>query len=395
MPRPGEPVVPPLVLSSTFAGGRGEAELRYTRYGNNPTQEGVARKLAELEGTEAALVLSSGMAAVAMTALALVETGGHIVASRHLYGATRTLFVEELPRRGIGCTLVDPDEPGAWVSAVRRETGLLYLEMPTNPTLRLPDPRPVVALGRERGIPVAMDATFATPVNARPAELGVDVVIHSATKYLGGHSDLIAGVVAGRAAVVRAVTAVMRLYGPSVDPHTAWLLDRGLRTLPMRMAAHNANALALARHLEGRPGVARVLHPGLASHPDHARSAALMPGGRGGMLSFVLAGGGPAADRFMEALEIIRVAPSLGGVESLASQPRHTSHRGMDAGARDEAGIPDGFIRISVGVEDAADLIADLDRGLAAARGPTGASADPEAERAERSAERADPGAGG
>jgi cystathionine beta-lyase/cystathionine gamma-synthase len=251
---------------------------------------------------------------------------------------------------------------------VRPETALLYLEMPTNPTLRLPDPRPVVAVGRERGVPVAMDATFATPVNARPAELGVDVVIHSATKYLGGHSDLIAGVVAGSRKLVDAVTHVMRLYGPSADPHAAWLLDRGLRTLALRMERHNANALALARFLEGRPGVEQVIYPGLSSHPDHHLVPELMPGGTGGMLSFVLRGGGPAADRFMDALHLVQVAPSLGGVESLVSQPRHTSHRGMGASQREAAGIPDGFVRLSVGVEDLPDLQADLERALSAAQ---------------------------
>jgi cystathionine beta-lyase/cystathionine gamma-synthase len=365
-PGPGDPVVPSLVQSATFIGGRAGDELLYTRYGNNPLQRLVGRKVAELEGAEEGLVLASGMSAIVMTTLALTHAGDHVVASAHLYGATLRFLEEELPRRGVEVTLVDPSSGRAWRRAVRAETRLLYTELPTNPTLRVFDPRPVTDLAHGAGIPLVMDATFATPVNLRPLTLGVDVVVHSATKYLGGHSDLIAGVVAGSRSVVGEVVEMMKLYGPAPDPHMVWLLDRGLRTLDVRVRRQNESALALALWLEGRPGVERVLYPGLESHPDHATARELFANGAGfgGMLSFVLDGGAAAADDFMDRLQLVSVAPSLGGVESLVSQPRHTSHRGLTARQREALDIPDGLVRLSVGLEDFGDLVEDLERAL-------------------------------
>lgn len=366
-PVPGAPVVPALVQSATFFGGMPGQELRYSRYGNNPNQEAVGRKVAALEGAEAGLLLASGMGATAMTVLAHLDSGDHVVASRHLYGTTLQLLGEELPRRGIRTTFVDPARgSGGWEEALEADTRLLFMEIPTNPTLRVLDPRPMVALARERGLLTAVDATFASPVNLRPLELGVDVVIHSATKYLGGHSDLVAGVVCGSRDRVEAVRGMMRLYGPAPDPHTAWLLDRGLRTLDVRVRRQNETALSLARWFRTRDGVADVLHPGLEEHPDHALAVELMEG-FGGMLSVILEGGGEAADAFVGALEVAMVAPSLGGVESLVSQPRYTSQRHQSPEERARAGIPDGFVRISVGVEDPEDLQEDFQRGLDAA----------------------------
>jgi cystathionine beta-lyase/cystathionine gamma-synthase len=365
---PGDPLVPPIVQSSTFVGS-GEGALLYTRYGNNPTQLQVARKLAALEGTEAALVLGSGMAAVAMTCLASVRPGEHIVASEDLYGATRQLFVHELPSRGVDTTLIDPSVEGAWASAMTPRTRLVYLEVPANPTLRVHDPRIPGAVAHEAGAAFAVDATFASPVNMRCAEHGADLVIHSATKYLGGHSDLIAGVVCGSDASVERVRSMMKLYGPSIDPHSAWLLDRGLRTLELRVRAQNETALALARWLEGRGGVVRVVYPGLPSHPDHGVARELLAG-FGGMLAVVVEGGAQGADRFASALEVAVVAPSLGGVETLVSQPRLTSHVGLSSEERERIGIPDGFLRFSIGVEDVEDLRDDLARGLAAVLSP-------------------------
>ncbi len=361
---PGAPVVPPIVQSATFMGGGHRAdEILYTRYGNNPLQLSVGEKLASLEGAPAALVLGSGMAAIAMTLLSLTRTGDHIVAASHLYGATRALLENELPRRGVQTTFVDPSEGRNWRRALRKKTRLFYLEAPTNPTLRLFDPRPVSKLAHDRGLPLVMDATFATPVNFRARELGVDVVLHSATKYLGGHSDLIAGAVVGDRALVEEIGSTARLYGPAADPHMVWLLDRGLRTLGVRMERHNRNALALAEFLEAHPRVKSVSYPGLPSHPDHDLAREIFPG-FGGMLSFVARGGGRGADQVMQSLELARVAPSLGGVETLVSQPRYTSHAGMTRDARAALGIPDGFIRVSVGIEDVDDLIADFDRAL-------------------------------
>ncbi|MDT8340227.1 MAG: aminotransferase class I/II-fold pyridoxal phosphate-dependent enzyme [Longimicrobiales bacterium] len=363
-PEPGDPVVPPLIQAATFHGdGRGKAELLYTRYGNNPLQLQVGQKLALLEGTEAGLVLGSGMAAISMSLLALTQAGDHIVASSHLYGATRTLLESELPRRGVTTTFVDPDEGREWRQALRKRTRLLYLEAPTNPTLRFFDPEPVAQLAQEMGLLVAMDATFATPINLRPLELGVDLVLHSATKYLGGHSDLIAGAVCGPAEVVEEVAHVARLYGPAADPHMVWLLDRGLRTLDVRMERHNRNGLAVAEHLAGHPAVEVVHYPGLADHPDH-RLASRLLSGFGGMVSFVVAGGGRGANRFMRRLELVSVAPSLGGVESLVSQPRYTSHASLTAAERGALGIPDGFVRLSVGLESVEDILRDLDQAL-------------------------------
>jgi cystathionine beta-lyase/cystathionine gamma-synthase len=369
-PVPGAPVVPPVVQSATFFGGVGEpaSQLLYSRYGNNPNQALVGEKMAALEGTEAALLLSSGMSAIAMTMLAALPEGGHVVASRHLYGATRILLERELPRRGITTTLIDPASRADWDAALTPETGVLLLEIPANPTLRVFDLRVPAEIARDREILLAVDGTFATPVNIRFADLGVGAVIHSATKYLGGHSDLVAGVVSGSNELIERIRTMMKLYGPAPDPHTAWLLDRGLKTLEMRVVQHNHNAMELANWFLDRAGVAEVLYPGLSGHPDHAVASEIMSG-FGGMLSIVLKGGGPAADAFASALEVAVVAPSLGGVETLVSQPRHTSHINFSDAMREDMGIPDGFVRISVGLEAVEDLEEDFGRALDAVKG--------------------------
>lgn len=360
---PGTPVVPAITQSATFHwGSPADGELLYSRYGNNPNQRQVSEKAAALEGTESAIALGSGMGAMSMTILALAGEGGHVVASSRLYGATQALLGDELPRRGIETTFVDPDQ-GGWEDALRDDTRIILIEIPTNPTLRVLDPRPVCALAHDHGARVVCDATFASPVNFRAASWGIDVVVQSATKYLGGHSDLIAGVAAGPADVVEEVTRLARLYGPALDPHAAWLLDRGMRTLDVRVRRHNENAMAVAQWAETRAEVERVVYPGLESHPDHTLAGELMDG-FGGMVSLVLAGGGDAADRFMGRLRLALAAPSLGGVETLVSQPRYTSHVGLSTEEREAQGIPDGFVRLSVGIEDARDLIADFEQAL-------------------------------
>jgi len=363
----GQPVVPPIVQSATFFWGEpSDGELRYSRYGNNPNQELLGRKIAALEGMESGMALGSGMAAITMPLLALTRSGDHILASSSLYGATRTLLEDELPLRGVETTFVDLDDGRAWRDAIRPETRVVYIELPTNPDLRLVDPRPLAGLCHDAGLTLMCDATFASPINLRAAEVGIDVVVHSATKYLGGHSDLIAGVVAGPRDLVHEAARIAHLYGPALDPHAAWLLDRGLRTLGLRMERHNRNAEALARWFSGREEVERVIHPGLSDHPDHELAAELLSGW-GGMVSLVLRGGHAAADRFTGALRLAGVAPSLGGVETLVSQPRHTSHRGRTAEELARMGIPPGFVRLSVGVEDVEDLKGDFRRGLEAA----------------------------
>ncbi len=363
--RPGAPVVAPLVRSSTFhwAGPADGTDLLYTRYGNNPVQTSLAKKLAALEGAEAAVALASGMAAISMTLLAATEAGDHVVSSRYVYGATHALLADELPRRGVSTTFVDPTDPASWTAAVTDRTKVVYAEIPTNPVLRVFDLEPARLAADRTGAVLAADVTFATPVNFRAADHGVDAIVHSATKYLGGHSDLVAGVVAGSGEFVERVTAAMKLYGPSIDPDAAWLLDRGLRTLAARMERHNRSARELAEWLEGAEGVRAVVYPGLPSHPDHA-TARRMLAGFGGIVSIVLQGGGQAADRFCSSLELAAAAPSLGGVETLVSQPRCTSHAGLLAAEREAAGIPDGFVRISVGLEDVADLKADFSQAL-------------------------------
>ena len=368
--RAGAPVVPPLVRSATFhwSDPAGDGKLRYTRYGNNPVQVSLGEKLAALEGVDAALALASGMAAISMTFLAATEAGDHVVSSRSIYGATHALLAHELPRRGVATTFVDPADPASWDAAVTDRTKIVYFELPTNPALRVFEVEPARRAADRVGAILAADVTFATPVNFRAAEHGVDAILHSATKYLGGHSDLIAGTVAGSRDLVANVAEMMKLYGPSIDPEAAWLLDRGLRTLPARMERHNRSAHELAQWFATAKGVRTAIHPGLTSHPDHVVARRLLAG-FGGMVSVILEGGGPAADTFCASLELAAPAPSLGGVETLVSQPRYTSHTGLDLAQREAEGISDGFVRISVGLEDVEDLKADFARALSRARG--------------------------
>ena len=356
-------MVSPLVSSSTFYNEvEPDGEVLYGRYANTESHRMVGARIAALEGAEAGLVVGSGMAAISLAILTFAGAGDHIVAANTLYGGTQALLSRELSRLGIETTFVDPAT--RWRDSLRQNTRLLYMEVPVNPTLRVPDPRPIVALAQEKGLPVIVDATFATPINWRPLADGVDVVVHSGTKYLGGHSDLVAGVVAGPASVVEQARQRLKSFGPSLDPHALWLLERGLKTLAIRVERQNTTAHALARWLTEHPAVRVVHYPGLDSHPDHLVASDLFDGFCG-MLSFVVAGGDEAAQRVMERFRLIAVAPSLGSVESLASMPRYTSHRALDAGQRRAVGIDDGFIRISVGVEDEKDLRADLDGALA------------------------------
>jgi cystathionine beta-lyase/cystathionine gamma-synthase len=362
---PDGPIVNPIVPAATFFTAPVPAgEVRYTRYGTNPNHEALAARLRALEGADAALAVASGNAAMSLALLACTgRYGRHVVAQNVLYGGTLRILRREFPELGIGTTLVDPYDARAWRDAVRPDTGALLMEVPVNPLLRVPDPRPVAALAQERGIPVIVDATFATPYNFRPLAYGAALVVHSATKYLGGHSDVTAGVVAGRADLVGEVHEKLKSYGPVLDPYAAWLLERGIKTLAVRMQRHNANALAIAAWLEAHPSVERVLYPGLPSHPDHALAGRLLDG-FGGMVSAVIRGGDEAALRVLGRLRRISVAPSLGGVETLVSMPRFTSHTLLTREERHAVGIADGFVRFSIGIEDTADLVADLAAAL-------------------------------
>lgn len=358
------PVVPPIAQSATFVSPVGsDEEVLYTRYGNNPNQVELARRYALLEGADHALFTSSGMGATALAHLAVLRPGDHLISSAWIYGGTRKLFDEEFGRFGIEITYVEPDNPRSWRKAVRKQTRAIFIETPTNPTLRVVDIPAVARAAREHGLALLVDATFASPINCRPIEHGADVVITSATKYLNGHADVIAGAVAGTASLIEEVTRLMRLWGQSLDPHAAWLVDRGMRTLAVRMQRHNENGMAVARWAAERSEFAAVHYPGLESHPNHAVAVRTLDG-FGGMVGLELAGGIRETERFLNRLRVITHAPSLAGVQSLISEPRLTSHRHMTASARAAIGIPDGFLRLSCGIEDEDDLIADLEQAL-------------------------------
>jgi cystathionine beta-lyase/cystathionine gamma-synthase len=367
-PEPGAPVVLPIHQTSTFyTDAEPSGEVRYTRYGTNPNHEALAIKLAALEGADDAIAVASGNAACALALLSCVAAGGHIAAQQELYGGTLRILDREMPRLGVDVTYVR--RAADWAAALRPNTGVILMEVPVNPTLHVPDVAAAAAIARQRGIPLVVDATFATPINFRPLEHGADLVFHSATKYLGGHSDLTAGVVAGGATLVGAVKELHKSFGPVLDPHAVWLLERGIKTLDVRMARHNSNGLAIARWLEQHPAVEHVFYPGLPSHPDHARAASLFSG-FGGVVSLTVRGGDAAALRVTQRLRLMCVAPSLGGVETLVSMPLFTSHAALTREQRHEAGIGDGFIRLALGIEDAPDLIADLEQALDTAPHP-------------------------
>lgn len=365
-PRPNAPVVNPIVPSTTFyMDPDGGGDLLYSRYGNGPNHTVVEARLAALDGGDDALVLGSGMAAMACAMLSLLQAGDHVVATDAIYGGTRALLSTELTRLGITTTYVDFFSPG-WREAIRPETRVVLGEFPSNPLLRVADLRPIADAAHEHGAALVVDATFASPFNFRPLEHGADLVMHSATKYLAGHSDVTAGALVGSHARVGEARKRARVWGPMLDPHAAWLLERGMKTLSVRMERHNRNGMEISRWAEGRPEIAHTFYPGLASHPDHEVASRILDG-FGGMMGIELRGGGPAASRFVRALRLAKVAPSLGGVESLVSEPRHTSHGAMTPQERADNGIRDGFIRVSLGIEDAADLIADLEQALVAA----------------------------
>ena len=358
-------VAPPLYQSSTFTNPVGStAEVLYSRYGNNPNQVDIGRRLALLEGADAALFLASGMAAAALAHLAVLRPGDHLLASEWIYGGVYRLFREEFGKLGIDVSFVNPTQSRTWKKAMRKTTRAVFLETPTNPLMRVIDLEPVAGICKEEGLALIVDSTFASPVNFRPLEHGADLVIHSATKYLNGHTDVIAGAVAGTDQVVDEVRRLMQVWGQAIDPFAAWLIDRGMRTLTVRVQRQNEIGLAVAEWCAKQEAIAKVHYPGLPSHPDHELAKRVLAG-FGGMLGIELKGGVRAAERFLKALTIAAHAPSLGGVETLVSEPRLTSHASLTAEQRTQAGIPDGFLRFSLGLEDPDDLIADFAQALA------------------------------
>lgn len=366
--RPEGSVVFPIYQGTVYESEPGESysDIKYLRLSTTPSQRDLHDRLAALEGAEAALAASSGMAALSATLLSVLKAGDHLVAGDVLYGGTHALLSKYADRLGWTYTLVDTGRPETWSAAVRPNTTAFLVESVTNPLIRVGDLRGVAEFARRHGLVSIIDNTFATPVNFRPLSAGYDLVLHSATKYMGGHSDLVAGCVAGSSERVDAVRNVQNYFGGSLDPHAGFLLTRGLKTLAVRVRAQNENALALAKFLDSHPGVEQVNYPGLPSHPDHARAAELFSG-FGGMLSFRLGGGLNAAERFLKALRIPYVAASLGGVETLVTRPAVTSHAGMTPSARAEIGVTDDLVRVSCGIEASQDLIADFDRALSQA----------------------------
>jgi len=365
------PVTAPIVRSSNFtfastaemkrwAEGKSKAYI-YTRYGN-PTLAVAEAKIAQLENGEAALVTASGSAAISSALLAVLQAGDELIATRQLYGGSYRLMRDVLPRMGIRVHQVEANLAGV-DRLVSANTRAIYVESPTNPTLGLVDLKKVVALARKHKLVSLIDNTFATPILQKPLNLGFDLVLHSATKYLAGHSDIVAGVVAGSREKIGKVREMMVSLGGSMDPDPAYLLIRGLKTLELRVRRQSESAMAVARFLERDPGVRRVHYPGLASHPDHTLAKRQMAG-FGGMLAFDLKGGLSAARRFCDKSRIFLLAASLGGVESLIVLPIYTSHHRMNTAELASAGVGPGTIRMSIGLEDSGDLIADLKLAL-------------------------------
>ncbi|MGH9504519.1 MAG: trans-sulfuration enzyme family protein [Terriglobales bacterium] len=363
------PLTTPIYQTSTFEVTDSDQQVRavstdmfYTRYGN-PTHTVAEKAIADLEGADAALLFASGMNAITTSALALLKSGDHVVAQRDIYGGATKFFSQWLPKLGIETTFVDTTEYDQHARAIRPNTRLLYLESPTNPTLRVVDLRKVTDLAKQHSLITFIDSTFATPINQRPADFGIDLIMHSGTKYFAGHSDLICGIVAGRQDLIETIHETRTTLGGTMDPHAAWLLLRGIKTLAVRVQRQNENALRVARFLAQHAKVRSVNYPFVEGHPQRALAMEQMHGG-GGVLSFEVEGTGEDARRLAEALHLFTLAPSLGGVDSLVTIPVLTSHGMISAEQRARMGVTEQLIRLSVGIENAGDLIADLEQAL-------------------------------
>jgi cystathionine beta-lyase/cystathionine gamma-synthase len=363
------PVAPPIYQTSTFEVTDNDEQIRvtttdryYTRWGN-PTITLVEQTVAAIEGTDAARVFASGMGAITTTILSLLKAGDHIVAQRDVYGGVTKFFTQWLPKVGIETTLVDTNDFEQHERAIRPNTRMLYLESPTNPSVRVVDMKKMATLARQRELISMIDSTFGTPINQHPADFGIDLVMHSGTKYLSGHADLTCGVVSGRRELIDAIDESRKTLGNCMDPHAAWLLIRGLKTLAVRVARHNENALRVAEFLEQHAKVRRVHYPFLKSHPQYAIARQQMLGGSG-MVTFEVEGTGDDARRVSEAMRMFTLATSLGGVESLVSIPVLTSHAMISAEQRAKMGVTEQMVRLSVGIESVEDLISDLEQAL-------------------------------
>ncbi len=369
---PSPSVATPLYQTSTFKSdkaatlaqyaGQVQPQAFYTRWGN-PTVEVWEKVMADLEGGEKCLAFASGMAAVSTTLFELLQPGDHVVAGSSLYTATTKVLGRDLAALGVETDFVDTTDPECFARAVRENTRMFYVETPTNPSMLLTDLDAVCRIAKEHGITTVVDNTFASPWNQNPLKVGADVVLHSATKYLSGHGDVIAGCAITDSETAARLWDRRTMLGGSIDPFAAWLVLRGMKTFALRMRQHNANAMAVAESLESHPAVRRVSYPGLASHPQHDLAVRQMSG-FGGMLAFEVHGGREAGQRLVESTRLAILAVSLGGVETLIEHPASMSHAPLNEEQLKTAGIPSGLIRLSVGIEDPDDLIADLQQAL-------------------------------
>lgn len=347
-----------------YRGGDDYHDIQYIRLNNTPNHRALHAKLAALENSEAALVTASGMAAISTSLLTILTQGDHILVQDCLYGGTYDLVSQVFPDFGIQYSFIDGNAPETWEKHLKPGTKAIYVESITNPLLQVSHLEAVAEFAQSRGLISLIDNTFATPVNFRPAEWGFDLSLHSCTKYLNGHSDIVGGAVIGKADLIKRIRHKLNHLGGAMDPHACFLLHRGLKTLALRIRCQNESALKIARFLQQHPAVSQVNYPGLDNYPAHSRVRRLFQG-CGGMISFEINGGMAAVDKFFDKVQLAIVAPSLGGIETLVTRPAGTSHAGMSAQERKRAGISETLIRISTGIEAAEDLIADFNQALA------------------------------
>jgi cystathionine beta-lyase/cystathionine gamma-synthase len=346
-----------------YAGEESYHDIRYIRLNNSPNHLALHQKLASLENAEAALVAASGMAAITTTLLTVLSAGDHLLAQNCLYGGTHDFLTRDFAGFGLEFDFIDGDDPDSWKSLLRPNTKAIYVEAMSNPMLQVSDLSAAAAFAKEYGLVSMIDNTFASPINFRPAERGFDLSLHSCTKYLNGHSDIVGGACIGPAHLVEKVKHKLDHLGGSMDPHAAFLLIRGMKTLALRVRHQNESTLKIARFLEEHAAIQRVNYPGLESHPNHKRARELFDG-FSGVLSFEIKGGVDAAERFMQRARLPIIAPSLGGVETLMTRPSTTSHSGMTPEDRGRLGITDSLIRVSVGIESTEEIIEDFDQAL-------------------------------
>jgi cystathionine beta-lyase/cystathionine gamma-synthase len=364
-PRIGGAVAMPIFQTAMYEykGEKSYHDVKYIRLNNTPNHIALNDKLAALENAEAAMVSASGMATISTALLTILSSGDHLLAQNCLYGGTHDLVTKDLGSYGISFDFLDALDPASWEAKLKPTTKLMYVETIANPLMDIPDYKAVVEFAKAHGLVTFIDNTFASPVNFRPAEWGFDLSMHSCTKYLNGHSDLVAGALIGRADLITEFTHKLNHLGGSLDPHACFLLHRGVKTLSLRVRHQNSSALELARFLKRHPKVRKVNYPGLESHPGHSIACEVLDG-FGGMLSFEIDGGVAAAERFMAKTTLPVIAPSLGGVESLLTRPATTSHSGLSPEEREQIGISDSLIRVSVGIENMEELVEDFRQAL-------------------------------